>query len=144
MDAIRHRLLTPARAVLLGQFLRFGIVGTLGFMVDAAVVYALRAGLGLYGARAVSFAVGVTFTWALNRAWTFRGRGDQPLHHQWALFVAANSGGAALNIGTYVILVATVPFCAANPIVPVAAGAIAGMFVNFALSRAVVFRARRP
>lgn len=140
MDAILPRLLPPARAALLAQFLRFGTVGTLGFVVDTAVVYAMRGSLGLYGARAVSFAVAVTFTWALNRAWTFRGTATRPAARQWALFVAANSGGAALNIGVYVLLVATSPFCAENPVVPVAVGAIAGMFVNFALSRFVVFR----
>lgn len=143
MDAILSRLFPRAYAALVAQFLRFGVVGTLGFVVDTAVVYALRGYLGLYGARAVSFAIAVTFSWALNRAWTFRGRGTQSLYRQWALFVAANSGGAALNIGTYVILVATVPVCAANPIIPVGAGAIAGMFVNFAFSRFIVFHAPR-
>ena len=117
------------------------MVGTLGFLADTAVVYALRGALGLYGARAVSFLVAVTLTWALNRSWTFRGaRPRGSLAQQWALFVAANSSGAALNIATYVVLVAAVPYCAANPVVAVGAGAVAGMFVNFALSRRVVFR----
>ena len=143
MDATWTRL-TPARAALLAQFLRFGTVGTVVFLVDTAVVYALRASLGLYGARAVSFAVAVTVSWVVNRAWTFRGQGSGPLLRQWALFVAANASGFGLNALVYVILVATVPVCAANPVLAVGAGAIAGMFVNFALSRRVVFRARRP
>ncbi len=141
MDAILPRLLSPARAALLTQFLRFGTVGALGFVVDTAVLYAARPALGLYVARAVSFLVAVTFTWALNRVWTFRGHGARSLPRQWALFVAANSGGAALNIATYVALVALVPVCAANPVIAVAAGAIAGMFLNFAVSRRVVFQA---
>ena len=37
-------------------------------------------------------------------------------------------------------LVWLVPFCAAYPIVPILAGVAAGMFVNFAMSRRVVFR----
>ena len=135
---------TSARLALLGEFFRFGTVGTLGFLVDTAVVYALKGSLGLYGARAVSFLVAVTFTWALNRAWTFKGRGTGGMLRQWALFVAANSSGAALNIATYVLLVAFSAFCAANPVAAVAAGSVAGMFVNFALSRGVVFRAARP
>jgi putative flippase GtrA len=132
-------LLPPVRAALLVQFLRFGTVGGLGFVVDTSVVYALRDDLGLYWARALSFLVVVTFTWALNRSWTFRGRGAPGLLRQWALFLGANSSGAALNLSTYFVLVATVPFCATNPVVAVAAGAIAGMFINFALSRQVVF-----
>ena len=134
-------LLSPERAALLVQFLRFGTVGTLGFIVDTSVVYALRAGLGLYWARALSFLVTVTFTWALNRSWTFRGRDAPGLFRQWALFLAANSSGATLNLSTYFVLVSTVPFCSTNPVVAVASGAIAGMFINFALSRRVVFGA---
>ena len=43
---------------------------------------------------------------------------------------------------TLFALVWLVPFCAAYPIVPIVAGVAAGMFVNFAMSRRVVFRAR--
>ena len=37
---------------------------------------------------------------------------------------------------------ALVPLCAAQPVLAVAAGAGAGMFLNFALSRNYVFRGR--
>ena len=90
----------------------------------------------------VALLVAVTTTWALNRAWTFAGRGSGGLFRQWALFASANSIGMALNIGTFSLLVWLVPFCAAYPIVPIVAGVAAGMFVNFAMSRRVVFRAR--
>jgi putative flippase GtrA len=33
-----------------------------------------------------------------------------------------------------------VPVCATHPVIAIAAGAIAGMFANFVMSRAVVFR----
>jgi putative flippase GtrA len=45
-----------------------------------------------------------------------------------------------LNRGTYALLVTFVPLCAEQPVYAVAAGAVAGMFVNFGLSRRVVFR----
>lgn len=48
--------------------------------------------------------------------------------------------GFVLNRGTYFALIATVPYCAEHPFVPIAAGAVAGMFVNFGLSRAILFR----
>jgi putative flippase GtrA len=132
---------TPERLLLLGQFLRFGVVGTLGFAVDTAVVYALRGSLGLYGAGAVSFLVAGSVVWSLNRAWTFRGRGrGAAAHRQWALFLLANLLGFVLNRGAYALLVAFSPLAAAQPVLATAAGAVSGMFVNFALSRAVVFR----
>src|SRR5689334_247389 len=86
-------LATEARLKLLVQFLMFGTVGTLGFVVDTAVVYALRAPIGLYWAGLVSFFVAATFTWGCNRLWTFRGSGGGPAHRQWARFLAANALG---------------------------------------------------
>ena len=135
-----RRLASEARVALAVQFAMFAGVGVAGLLVDIAVVYALRARLGLYGAGVASYCVAATVTWALNRAWTFRGRGSGPMHRQWALFLAANLIGFVLNRGTYAALIAFVPLCAAVPAIPVAAGAIAGMGSNFALSRRLVFR----
>jgi putative flippase GtrA len=80
-----------------------------------------------------------TTTWALNRLWTFRGRGEGPALRQWALFLAVNLIGFASNYGTYAVLVAAVPQVAENPILGVAAGSLAGMAGNFLLSRRYVF-----
>jgi putative flippase GtrA len=131
---------TPARIATLVQFLMFGTVGTAGFLVDTATVYALRHSLGLYGAGMAAYVVAATVTWILNRLWTFRGQGSGPVHHQWARFLVVNLGGLVLNRGTYALLVTFVPLCAEQPVFATAAGAIAGMFVNFALNRTMVFR----
>jgi putative flippase GtrA len=128
--------LTPA---LVAQFLRFGTVGAIGFLIDTATVYTLRGSLGLYGAGMVSYLLAATSNWALNRAWTFRGQGGGPAHRQWARFLGVCLVGFVLNRGTYAALVTWVPLCAAQPVFAVAAGSVAGMFVNFALSRRVVF-----
>ncbi len=122
------------------QFARFGTVGGLGFVVDTSVVYATRAWLGLYLAGALAFLVAASFNWALNRIWTFRGLGSGPAHHQWLKFLAANAVGFVLNRGTFAIMVTVSALCAANPVLAVAGGTAAGMFVNFALSRRLVFR----
>jgi len=135
-----QRFATPTRIVTLTQFLMFGTVGVVGFIADTGTVYALRHTLGLYGAGAVAYAVAATVNWLLNRLWTFRGQGSGPAHHQWARFLLVNLGGFMLNRGTYAILVTFVPLCAAEPVWAVAAGSIAGMFLNFSLSRSMVFR----
>jgi putative flippase GtrA len=140
MQAIITRTATPARLALLAQFLRFGTVGTFGFVVDTAVVYATRGWLGLYGAGALSFMVAASANWLLNRLWTFRGLGRGRAYRQWALFMVTNLLGFVLNRGTYFLLVTISPICAANPVLAVAAGSLAGMFANFGLSRRVVFR----
>jgi putative flippase GtrA len=136
--ARRHA--TPGRIATLVQFLMFGTVGFVGFLFDTATVYSLRGSLGLYGAGMVAYVVAATVTWLLNRLWTFRGRGGGPVHHQWARFLAVNLAGFVLNRGTYALLVTFFTLCAKQPVYAVGAGALAGMFVNFSLSRAMVFR----
>ncbi len=135
------RLVTPARLALAREGLRFGVVGTLGFVWDGGMVYALRRPLGLYAAGLVAWLVAVTVNWVLNRAWTFRGGGARvhPLR-QWARFVLANLPGMVLNRGAYILLVALVPLCRSWPLLAVAAGSIAGLASNFTLSRRLVFR----
>jgi putative flippase GtrA len=140
MEAILARTFTAERLALLRQFLRFGTVGFGGFIVDTATVYSTRAWVGLYVAGAVAYVISATFTWGVNRIWTFRGRGSGAMHRQWALFLAANALGFVLNRGTYFILITVSAFCYANPIVAIAAGVAMGMFLNFHLSRTVVFR----
>jgi putative flippase GtrA len=143
MEAILARFMPRAlhaKLPVLVQFLRFGTVGVAGFVVDTATVYAAKGTLGLYGAGAIAYLTAATATWLFNRLWTFRGRGSGPAHRQWMAFLTANLLGFTLNRGAYFILVTVSAICAAQPVLAVAAGAIAGMFVNFHLSRSVVFR----
>jgi putative flippase GtrA len=135
-----RRLATPGRIALLSEFIRFGLVGLVGFCVDTAIVYTMRGALGLVGAGVLSYLVAATVTWRLNRAWTFRGRGSAPAHRQWAMFLAANLTGFLLNRGTYAILVTNYALAAQQPILAIFAGMLAGMFFNFGLSRTLVFR----
>lgn len=140
LPAPARALVTSQRITLLVEFAKFGMVGCCGFVVDTAVVYALRGSLGLYGAGLVSYVIAGTVTWILNRTWTFRGRGGGPAHQQWGRFLGANTLGFTLNRGTYALLVTFVPLCAAQPVFATFAGGVAGMFVNFNMSRALVFR----
>jgi putative flippase GtrA len=55
------------------RLLRFGIVGSIGFAVDAAIVVLLvRAGVRPYLARIPSLTSAIFVTWALNRTFTYR------------------------------------------------------------------------
>jgi len=128
------------------QFLLFSIVGVIGFVVDATTLYVALGVLGanLYSGRVLSYLVAATVTWALNRRYTFSAqRSTQPVS-EWGRFLAANAVGGVINYLTYAILVTLVPFAARHPVLGVAAGSLAGLTVNFTLSRTVVFRGRRP
>jgi putative flippase GtrA len=132
-------LIPPHLRALLAQFLRFGTVGGMGFMIDTAVVYAVRGLVGLYWAGAIAYPVAATFNWAINRVWTFRGPHQHNARAQWLRFLAVNAIGFVLNRGTYFLLISVSPLVASYPVLAVAAGSIAGMFVNFGLSRRLVF-----
>jgi putative flippase GtrA len=57
------------------------------------------------------------------------------------LFLLVNLLGFVCNYGTYAALVAGVPLVAAQPVIGVAAGSLAGMAANFLMSRRFVFGA---
>ncbi len=84
--------------------------------------------------------VAASVNWLFNRLWTFRGQGAGPAHRQWLKFLLANMVGFVLNRGTYALMVTYVAAAAAQPVLAVAAGSVVGMFVNFDLSRRLVFR----
>jgi putative flippase GtrA len=135
-----RRSVTQAHLLWMAQFTRFGIVGLVGLAIDTATVYGLRHALGLYGAGMVAYVTAATGNWVLNRLWTFRGQGSGPAHRQWGMFMLTNLAGFVLNRGTYAILVTFVAAAVRQPVIATAAGAMAGMFVNFSLSRRLVFR----
>lgn len=126
------------------QFLRFAAVGVAGFVVDTAALYVAMHGFGAgpYLARLISYLAAATSTWALNRRYTFGGVADHRLLREWARFLAANAVGGSVNYGVYAGLIHWSDLVLAYPVIGVAAGSIAGLLVNFTLSRRFVFVAR--
>lgn len=130
----------------LPPFLRFALVGALGFLVDLAMLWlgleVLH--LGVYVARLVSFAVTVTFTWVLNRHVTFaaaRARDWPGMGREWLRFVVANSLGLAANYGIYAALVSFGPGLAGNPYFAAGSGSLTGLVINYLASKRLVFGA---
>jgi hypothetical protein len=75
------------------EFFRFGLVGVVGFAVDASTLAVmLAASAGVFWGRAVSYVAAASGTWVLNRSWTFHDRSSGRAH-QWAQFLAVNSCG---------------------------------------------------
>ncbi|MCB8881793.1 GtrA family protein [Acidisoma cellulosilytica] len=127
---------------LVRQFFQFGVVGTFGFLVDNAFVYTAHFvfGIGLILAGILSFFVAATANWFLNRIWTFRGASTGRVHHEWLRYLASNALGFVLNRGVYIALIATSALCVKHPVIALAAGSIAGLGINFVMSRRVVFK----
>jgi putative flippase GtrA len=116
------------------QFLRFGLVGLSGFVVDTATVYALRGATGLYIAGIVAYVLAASSNWALNRRWTFAGSVPAPAMRQWLKYMFANSVGFVVNRGLYAFCIWQLPIAAKQPVIALAAGTAAGMIINFLLS----------
>ena len=128
-----------ARTGVSASFIRFAVVGVMGLCWDTATVYTLRHVVGLYVAGTVSFIVAATANWIVNRIWTFRGHTYVAPHIQWAKFLVANAIGFIFNRGTFFVLISISTLCHNQPILPIAAGSIAGLFFNYLLSKRFVF-----
>ncbi len=128
------------RLLLARQFAQFVVIGAAGFVWDTLIVYASAPHIGPYAAGIMSFFIVGSINWLANRYWTYRHLSHGAMHRQLVAFLLANAIGFVLNRGTYVLLIATQPLFRAHLILAIAAGAIAGMFANFFLSRRLVFR----
>lgn len=123
-----------------GRFSRFAAVGAVGFLVDVAVLYgAFALGIGLYAGRILSFLMAATFTWFVNRRYTFS-TAHPPSLKEWLQFVFANAGGGVVNYVTYAGLVTWVDIFLSYPALAVAAGSLSGLAVNYLASERLVFR----
>jgi putative flippase GtrA len=125
------------------QFLRFALVGAIGFVIDVRMLYLTLAlfGVGPYTGRLIPYLSAATSTWYLHRRVTFMNRPSEALGREWLKFVTFNGVGGLFNYATYV---AYLHYCAgsrAAPAIGVPLGSVAGLSINYTLSRHVVFRA---
>lgn len=130
------------RDFLRGRFFRFALVGGLGALVDIAALYLARDGFGLdlYSGRVFSFVCAVSFTFFANRAFTFGDSVRGPLLRQWLVFATSQLGGLAVNYAVYAALVTWWALAYEIPAIAVVIGALAGLVVNYAAARRLVFR----
>lgn len=125
--------------------IRFGLVGALGFLVDATTLTLLLNAFPTGVARFMAFAVAVTFTYALNRRFTFNARGQPGVLTSYVKFIAANSGGGLLNLAVSTTLLKLSLPIVSHPFLAVAAGSVSGLLVNYLLSSRFVFaRTEQP
>jgi putative flippase GtrA len=128
------------------QFIKFSVVGGVGFLVDAGTFHLLIhfTPLGLVTARIFSSLVfGMSATYMLNRYLTFRNQRSGNIVAEYLRFAGANIVGNLLNIGTHSVLVETLPLFHRLPILGIIAGTAVGLVFNFTGSKYFVFRAAK-
>lgn len=125
MLEIEHRL------NYLPRWLRFAMVGGLGFTIDSSI---LALGVHVYGidpfsGRAISFSCAIVITWLLNRWFTFR-LGIFNLNGQeFVRYLVSGLLGLGINIGIYLKLISEVPLTLRYPVLAlVLSSASAAMF----------------
>lgn len=123
----------------MSELLRFCVVGAIGFVVDAGVLMLLVAGAGMnpYAARVFSFLAAATSTWWLNRRYTFA-VARPGSRREWIRYMALMTLGAAVNYGAFALTLMASAVARQHPWIGVAAGAIAGLGLNFLTSRSLL------
>lgn len=123
------------------EFMLFGIAGVFGFVVDTAVLYLLKDAMGPFYARGVSFLAAVFATWSINRMFAFRERKSTlQKKHEFIVYLVLMLAGGAVNYGVYSWLVVSYALVRQYLIIGVAMGSIAGMIINFVMSRFLLYR----
>lgn len=125
----------------LRRFSSFAAVGAAGFVVDATILSTLvhASGWSHFAARAVSFAAAVTVTWYCNRRWVFVRADD--VTREYGAYFGVQFVGAAINLGTYALLIAVLPTLARLPVIPLAGGAALALLFNYSVASRWVFGA---
>lgn len=134
-------------AALLKKIVSFGVVGTVGFLVDAGVLTLLstKLGVNVYLARVCSFTVAVFVTWMLNRKWVFKVEGPRTTTrtNEYISYLSVQVIGALINLGIFSLIIFYFSRLKAYPVIPLAFGSIGGMFFNFLGAQVWVFRGKR-
>jgi putative flippase GtrA len=134
--------LTDFRTQIRRQIFRYLQVGLAGFVTDIAVMVLLIYGLdfgesdmGLIGSRGVSFLAAISVTFLLNAEYTF---GASVRDANFGGYVFIQGLGAAINLGTYTLLVLYGPLNEA-PLVALVIGSALATTSNFILVRKFVY-----
>ena len=125
-------------AGLFGQLTRFVAVGAVSALVDLGVYQLLlHLGLWVHAAKAISFILGTTTAYLLNRRFTFAAAGGTG---RFAGFVALYGTTFALNVGVNALALAVLPDMPLRITVAWVLAQGTATVVNFVMLRSVVFR----
>lgn len=126
----------------LTQFVKFGVVGSFGVVVDLLVltIFVSFIGLPFGSARPLAFLSAMTANFAVNRVWTFR-IVEGSLIRQYAKYAVASLAGLSVNWAVSVGLYSTFEALRSHYQIAAIGGVLASFVVNFLLVRTLVFGA---
>lgn len=122
----------------LKQFIKFGLVGFLSFLVDAGVYLVLTRYLAVFYliAKMISFVVAATNSYIFNRTWTFRSKSTQ-IGREFVKFFFISTIGLGINS---LIMFLAVDKIKLNDLLGLIIATAITMFWNFTANKLWVFR----
>ena len=123
------------------RFAKFGLVGGIGFAVDAAILAILlkTTPLDAFSARLFAIAVALSVTWFLNRTLTFRASGHS-MGAEALRYGSVGIFGSVLNYAIYSAILIIMPQAGALTALCVASAAI--MVLSYLGYSRLVFQAK--
>lgn len=120
------------------SILKFTVVGSIGFLVDASVLMLTHSylGLNLYAGRVLSFTLAVLATWFLNQHWTFK-RQTSYTDNSYRIYsyYLIQITGALINFGIYSYLINQSEFFYSWPVLSLAVGSVVAMLFTYNSTR---------
>lgn len=115
------------------QFIKFGIIGSIGFIVDASILLFLveLLELNIPFSRFISFLFAVFVTWFLNKNFTFSKNEKIKKKKEYTLYLLIQSIGASLNYLIFILLINVSELFKENLLLPLAIASVIAMFFNF-------------
>lgn len=82
----------------IGKFIRFGVVGFSGFLIDFSLTWFFRDIVGIYElvANGIGFCFGASSNYILNRRWTWRSQNPN-IRGEFIRFFAVSVAGLGIN-----------------------------------------------
>jgi len=126
----------------LKQIIKFALIGTIGFLVDAIILllcfYLLT--FSIEFSRLISFLFAVFVTWILNRKFTFSSYKNRTKKKEYSLYFFMQALGVLINYSIFLFLIYINEFFKEYIIIPLAIASLIVMFFNYFISKKVVFK----
>lgn len=123
------------------QIIKFTIVGTIGFGVDALVLllFVEKFLFSIEISRVFSFLFAVFITWLINRSYTFTKSKKYSKKKEYFYYLLIQSLGACINYIVFIFLVKSNIFFEKNLVFALAIASLLAMFFNFFLLKRKLF-----
>lgn len=125
----------------MNELARFFMVTVLGVVIDLAIAFALHTGLGvpLWLAAAIGFTLAASANYVIHQTWSFQSGPRSLSARRAGLYALVALATLAVRVTIVALLDGAV--AGAYPLAILIAGAGGSFFVNFALSKFIVFAA---